>query len=614
MHWRPTWILLGTAAALFAFIVLFERRLPDRHAPPPRLFAFRAAEVTNVQVRLTNQLILNVARPATGGLWSLSFPVAYLAQTHAVEWLVQSLAEVVPHTEISPQELKAGQRTIAEFGLDVPQATLTLHHNGQRTEVMFGTQTPVGDGVYAQVLNQSPIYVLNAELVERLPRTYHDWRDTALFSSVGFQLDRMEVRAGGRGFTVDFDRATRSFLLTKPIVARADTAKVEAFLRKLLTAQVVQFVTDSPRADLEAYGLQPPEAEVAFLVGSNEQYSVKFAVQFGKSPTNDPASVYARRPATTNIVLVPRAVLEAAQVSQSDVRDLHLVNFSPDAVELIEVVDAAESFTLRRLTNGNWMVTEPKTEPADADAVREFFDLLSRLEGVVERDVVTDFATPYGLNPPARRYWLKTSLTNATGLVTNPVLAELDLGREQDKRVFARRPDEATVYSLSKTEELRLPRAAWQLRDRRVWNFATNQVHRLALRHQGQTKTLQRNANATWSLAEGAGVVSTVNPALEDAVLRLGELRANAWVDRGQTNRAAYGFTEHSTRITVELKNGEKPQSLVLEIGRPGVSPTGLPFGLAVVDGQTWIFEMPPAFYFEVLVRDLLNSWFPPSP
>jgi hypothetical protein len=614
MHWKPTWILLGTAAAVFAFIVWFERRLPDRHAPPPRLFAFRPAEVTNVQVRLTNQLILNVARPATGGLWSLSFPIAYLAQTHAVEWLVQSLAEVVPHTEISPQELKAGQRTIAEFGLDVPQATLTLHHNGQRTEVMFGTQTPVGDGVYAQVLNQSPIYVLHAELVERLPRTYHDWRDTALFSSLGFQWNRLEARAGGRAFTVDFDRATRSFVLTKPIAARADAAKVEAFLRKLLTAQVVQFVTDSPRADLEAYGLQPPEAEVAFLVGSNEQYSVKFAVQFGKSPTNDPASVYARRPATTNIVLVPRAVLEAAQVSQSDVRDLHLVNFSPDAVELIEVVDAAERFTLRRLTNGNWMVTEPKTEPADANAVREFFDLLSRLEGVVERDVVTDFATPYGLNPPARRYWLRTSLTNATGLVTNPVLAELDLGREQDKRVFARRTDEATVYSLSKTEVLRLPRAAWQLRDRRVWSFTTNQVHRLSLRHQGQTKTLQRNATATWSLAEGAGVVSTVNPALEDAVLRLGELRANAWVDRGETNRAAYGFTEHSTRITVELKNGEKPQPLVLEIGRPGVSPTGLPFGLAVVDGQTWIFEIPPVFYIEVLVRDLLNPLFPPAP
>jgi len=615
MHWKPTWILLGAAAALFAFIALFERRLPDRNAPPPRLLSFRAAEVTNVQLRLTNQLILNVTRPGTGGLWSLSFPISYLAQSHAVEWLVQSLAEAVPQTEISQEELKTAKRTIAEFGLDVPHATLTLHHNGQRTEVMFGARTPVGDGVYAQVLNQSPIYVLDAELVSRLPRNYNDWRDTALFSSARFQMNRMEFRAGGRGFTVDWDYAARAFLITKPITARADTSKMEALLRNLMGAQVLQFVTDSPRADLEAYGLQPPETEISFLVGSNEQYTVKFAVQFGKSPTNDPTSVYARRPTTTNIVLVPRTVLEAAQKNQSDVRDLHLVNFPPDAVDIIEVTDATDGFTARRQTNGSWTITEPRTEQADTNAVRELFDQLSRLEGTVEKDVVTDFTTPYGLNPPTRRYLLKTTLTNAAGLVTNPVIAELDLGRAQGKRVFARRPDEATAYSLSAEEVFRLPRAGWQLRDRRVWSFATNQVHRLSIRHQGQTKTLQRSANGAWSLVEGTGIVSTVNPVLEDILVQLGELRVRAWVDRGEQNRAAYGFGEGTTRISIELKNGDRPPPpLVLEIGRPGFSPTGLPYGLAIVDGQTWIFELPPEYYFQVLVRDLLSPLFPPAP
>ena len=192
MHWKPTWILIGTAAALFAFIALFERRLPERDAPPPRLLSFRAGDVTNIQLRLTNQLVLSVARPPAGVLWNLSFPIVYPAQPHAIEWLVQSLAEVVPHTEISSQELKAGKRTIAEFGLDVPHATLTLQHNGQRTEIMFGAKTPVGDGVYAQVLNQSPIYVLNAELVNRLPRTWfrHD-RDG--YRGVEIQIGRAHV-------------------------------------------------------------------------------------------------------------------------------------------------------------------------------------------------------------------------------------------------------------------------------------------------------------------------------------------------------------------------------------------------------------------------------------
>jgi hypothetical protein len=612
MRWKPTWILLAVAAVLFAFIFLFERQQPDANTPPPRLLAFKASEVTNIQLRLTNQLILTAARAKVDTLWNLSFPISYPGRQHAIQPLIQALAEAIPSAEISAQELKAGKRTIAEFGLDVPQATLTLQHHGQRVEILFGSKTPVGDGVYVQVLNQSSVYILSAEFVNALPRSYNEWRDLSLLISAGFQMNRMEIRSPGRGFTVDINPAAQKYMLAKPIVARADPAKLEALLKKLIYAQVTKFITDSPRADLEAYGLQPPQAEILFLVGTNDQYSVQFTLQFGTSPTNDLANVYARRVATTNIVLVPKTVLEALQISHADVRDLHLVNFPPDAVDAIEV-SGGESFTVRRQTNGTWMITEPKAEPADTNAVREWLDALARLEGAVEKDVVTDFTTPYGLNPPSRRYLIKSAITNAAGSASDQLLAELDLGLVQENKVFARRPDEATVYSLTRADVFRLPRAAWQLRSRRVWSFTTNQIHRVTVRYSGQTKTLQRNPNATWSLAEGSGIVPTVNPVLEEIMFRLGELQANAWVDKGDTNRLMFGFTESSDRVTIELRNGEKPQTLVLEFGRGGISPTGLPYALAVVDEQTWIFEFPPKLFLE-LPRYLFQPLFPVAP
>ena len=63
-RWRTTWILFGLAAVLFAFIMLVERRARPGRAgaePPARLFAFKAAEVTNIALHLTNQLLLRVA-------------------------------------------------------------------------------------------------------------------------------------------------------------------------------------------------------------------------------------------------------------------------------------------------------------------------------------------------------------------------------------------------------------------------------------------------------------------------------------------------------------------------------------------------------------------------
>lgn len=605
MNWKSTWILLGLAAGLFAFIVFVERNVATSDAPPTRLLSFKANQVTNLQLRLTNQLMLRIDRPKAGALWNYSFPINYPAKVYAVEWLIQALEEAVPVTLIQKQELTATKRTIAEFGLDVPQATLTLQHDGERTEIMFGSKTPVGDGVYVQVMNQPDIYVLDVELVNKLPRTFQDWREVSLLPPAGVPINRMEVRSAGRGFTIDFDLIRRTFVLSKPTYARADTSKVVGIIEKLRNAQVTQFVTDNPRVDLELYGLQPPEAEISFLAGSNDLYTVQFALQLGKSPTNDPSVVYARRVTTTNIVLVPKTLLDALQISHGDVRDLHLVTFAPQAVESVEVIGAENNFTVQRMTNQTWVITEPTPTAADTNAVREWLEMLSRIEGAVEKDVVTDFA-PYGLAAPSRRYVLKSSVTNATGVVSNRVLAELALGNVQDRKVFARRPDEETVYSLLRDDVFRLPREAWQLRDRRVWKFTTNEVARVTVHYLGQSRTLQRSASASWSIAEGAGIVPSINPALEETLFRLGDLQANVWVDRGENKRAVYGFTGNTSKIAIELKNGDKPLTRFVEFGRPGQSPTGLPYALTEIDGQTWIFEFPPTLYFEV-VRDLLN-------
>ena len=589
MNWKPTWILLGLAAMLFAFIVLFERHVPEAQPPPARLFSFRAGEVTNIQLRLTNQLILRVERAREDSPWNLTIPLFYPAQPFKIERLLQLLEHALPQTEISDHDLQASKRSVAEFGLDIPQASLSLQHDGRRTEVHFGSRTPVGDAVYARVDGQPGIYILSGEFASSLPRTYHDWRDTALFSSgAGYQFNRVEVRGGARGFAFELDATNHVFVLTKPTVARADAAKVDALLRKVLTTQVERFVSDSPRTELESYGLQPPELELGLLLGTNEL----FTVQFGRAPTNDSPFVYARRGMLTNanIVLVPRTTLEALQISHSELRDLHLVNWSTNLIDSIDVI-GNETFSIRRQTNGTWTVGDTQGTLADTNAVVEFLDALSRVEGTVEKDVVTDFANPYGLAPPKRQYILRTTVANPSGALSNRIVAELQLGLVQDGKVFARRPDELTVYGLAQKDVLRLPYAAWQMRDRQVFRFTTNQVQRVSVRYENRTLTLQRNSSGAWSTANSAAV--------EEALYRLGNLRAVMWLANREEDKPLFGFHPDNDRIAIELKNGDKPQELILEFA--GKSPSQLPFAAAIVDGRTAVFEFPPIIWFDVI-------------
>ena len=477
-------------------------------------------------------------------------------------------------------------------------------HGGRRTEVFFGAHTPVGDGVYAQVSHRPGIFLVHAELSDRLPRSHHDWRTTALLGTASGRLtaDVVDVRANGRGFTLVIDKTNLVFVLTKPTRARADPGKVDALLRRVFSTEVKQFVTDSPRVELEAYGLQPPELEMALLQGTNEQ----FVVQFGRSPTNDPSLVYARRSTHTNIVLVPRATLEALQVSHGDLRDLHLVTWGTNQVDAIEVL-GTESFAVRRQTNGTWATGESTLTPADGEAVKEWLDALSRLEGTVEKDVVTDFANPYGLSPPARRYVLRSSSLAPGGSLSNRVVAELQLGHRQDDKIFARRPDEFTVYSLTPRDVIHLPVAPWQLRDRRVWSFTTNQVVRVTIRHEGRQRVLQRSPSGIWTITEGAGTV--IGAAVEELMFRLGDLRAYAWVAEGESRRGDFGFTPDGDHIAIELATGAaKGQALVLEFSTQTANVVSK-YALAVVEGHTSIFEFPPALQFEV-IRILISPLF----
>jgi hypothetical protein len=590
-NWKTTLWLLLSAGVLFGFIVFFERHLrPATASPgaPARLISFRGSEVTNIVVRRTNQFVLRADR--LNQAWNITLPSFYPAQPFAVEKLLHTLAELAPHTHLTEEDLAAQKRSRAEFGLDVPSASVILLHKGQRTELQFGSRTALGDQAYLQLANSSGIYVVPAELPAMLPRTANDWRDTALVNLTESNLDRIEIRTSTRSFAIEVDPTNKVLYLSKPTRARASVPKVEALIRKVQAAQALQFVSDDPRADLDAFGLRPPEAELVLGLGTNDLQ----VVQFGKSPTNDPAVVYARRMAQTNIVLVPRSVLEALQTSHADLRDRHVLAFPLAAVDSIEV-GGEQSFSVRKQTNHLWFVTEPEFLPADSELVREWLNQLSFLEGPVEKDVVTDFA-PYGLATPLRQYILKTTATNSAGAPTNLIVAQLDLGARRDKMIFAR-GGEDTVYTLPAAAFDRLPSAAWQLRDRRVWSFSTNHISRLTIQQRGYTRQVLRSPTGEWSLAPGSqGIINTF--AIEEMMYRLGDLRAVSWVARGDENRSQYGFTDNGHKLTIELRLPGGARVLSVEFSsRP---PAPYPYALAAVDGQTWIFEFPPDLYSQI--------------
>lgn len=590
MNPRSTQWLLGVALALLAFILIFERR--GRHAAEggptetKLLPDLRLDAVTRLDVRRPDQSV-SVVR--TNGGWRLVAPVDYPAQAGAVERLLEALSRLDRRTYIAAEDLPRSAAGLAEFGLDKPAAILAIQAGSERKELRVGGPTPLGGRVYLQLVGAEGLFAAEADFLRWLPRTADDWRDTLFLDWTGVNFDRLEIRAPDRGFALELDPTNRLWQLVRPMRARADNPRLQALLQALRNLRVQRFVTDDPAADLEPFGLKPPRLEVAFQQGTNDL----LLLQLGGSPTNATELLHARRLGSPTVALVPVASVALLRGSFEDFRDRRLLSFPPLTAERIEV-QAEDRFALERGTNALWRLVEPVQAPADRDLMREFLATLGDLEAVkFVKDVVADYA-PYGLAQPSRRYLLSRPVNTPAGR-TNELLVQLEFGAtNEDQTVFARRTDESSVYAVSLASVQALPRAAFQLRDRRLWNFAPTNVTGILVKLRGQSHRLERNPAGDWKPAPGSqGVVNSL--AVEEMLRLLGTLAADAWVARGADKLPEYGFTEAAHELTLELTRGGAAQTLTVAFG--GMAESLRPYAAMAIDGQPTLFEFPLVTY-----------------
>lgn len=598
MNSRSTWGWIIVAVALFGFIIFQQRFLKKPNGGPTKILPnLQASAVTCVQVRPASQLEIRAER--TNGAWQLTEPLTYPAQAVSIEKLLTELERLTPAIRITARELRGRPNSDQEYGFAAPLASITIEQPGYTSRLRVGAKTAPGDQVFLQVVGVEGVYIVDADFLNYLPRSVNEWRDTALIDLNKLAFDGLAVTNGAKIVELRRDPTNKLWRMVYPLQARANNAKAEEALHQLQSVRIRQFVANDAKTDLELLGLHPPELEVALKNGTN---NVAW-LQFGKSPTNDTRLVYARRLGLNTIVAVPKDLLSPWYSQVNDFRDPFLITWSAPAAVID--VHGQDNFSLQQQTNDSWRVL-PQDFPADAGLVK---DLLSSLSGlrIVEftNDVVTAPELPtYGLAPPAQQYILRSAVTNSATGPTNPIIVEVDFGTNRGDNVFARRPDEGFVYAVKFADFQRLPAVSGEMRERRIWNFSTNDVARVTIQQEGRVRQIVRNGPHEWSLPLGSP--GTINElAVEEAVRGLCQLTAVAWVARGDQYRAHYGLTENTHRITLELKNGEKASVEFSSHASPNS-----PYAAVTLDGQPWIFQFPSWLY------DYVQSHLsvPPSP
>jgi hypothetical protein len=438
--------------------------------------------------------------------------------------------------------------------------------------------------VFVRVPGIEGVAIVDADVLNYFPQSPNSWRDKTLASFTNETFDRISTTntAKSRSFILQRDSTNKFWAMTYPLKTRADGEKVGDAVQKLENLRVQQFISDDPKADLEGFGLQPPALTVAFGQGTNTLVTL----DFGKELTNSSGLIYARRQDQTAIVAVSTNALAQWSASYEIFRDRHLVTLM-GPIETI-AVQGQDGFSLQWQTNDSWHVL-PQDFPADQILAARVARSLSELEVLdFEKDSVTEPDLPrYGLAAPARTYVLSWA---ASPTATNPP-TKLEFGTNSNNQVFARRIGEDAVYGIAPLDFEGLPSASWELRERKIWSFEVNDVARITIQQNGNTREIVRKSTGGWSVAAGSsGVIN--DSAIEDTTGELGRLTAFSWVGRGAAKLAEFGIAPGNHQLTIELKTGEK-----LNVQFGALTRLGAPYATVVLNGEPWIFEFPPDIY-----------------
>ena len=582
MNSKTTGVWFVIAAALFAFIFVFEHYFrPVVVGPSPLLPHLRPAAVVSVQVFPSGALEISAAR--TNGGWFLNRPVFYPAQAAAIEALLDALQQIAP-ARISAAELREHKNPESEFGFDKPQARLVIAAGDQSWQLEVGNRTAPGDQVYLRVVGVDGASVADAGWLKLIPQADDEWRDNALVSARQNNFDWIVLTNDARVIELRRDPTNHLWRMIRPLQARADTDRISDALQRLAAAHVTRFITDDPKADLAAFGLQPADLDLWLGRGTN----LVAAVHAGNSPTNDATQVYAKRDDWSTVVTTAGEPLTPWRGAVNYFRDSRLFELTAPVAEI--EVRGENNFILREQGSNDWRIIGEKYA-ADADSVQLFIKTLAGLR-IAEfvKDVVTKSdLTDYGLAKPQREIILRSKAGD-----TNAVVAQLSFGETQTNGVFVRCAGEDSIYAVSARDFNRLSEAAWEFRDRRIWDFKADDVAQIVIHQGGKTRQIVHNGPDKWSLAAGEGFIEGKN--ISQSVQMFRQLAAVVWLPRNY-NGPEYGFGTNNLQITFELKSGAKD---TVDFG--GEFPQRQS-ALAVVtlDGEPWPFLFPPALYQLVL-------------
>jgi len=256
-------ILTGVLVLLFAFVALFERKMPTTQERVDRgdvLWDVNDAKIGRIEIGRDNT-VLTFERE--GEAWQMTRPDAYPADSGTLSALLSDLARPTREGVASAGSAEP------DYGLTSPRAVVTIstrENKGARGEshtLSIGREIPGTDTVAARVKGENRTVFVRSSLASDLLKPVDGYKSKKVFAGSAADVTHLVI-ARGRG-RLEFEKRKERWWMTRPSADLAASAAVGRLIDDLLAENVVDFVKLA-RTDLAGDGLAPPIDTVTMTI------------------------------------------------------------------------------------------------------------------------------------------------------------------------------------------------------------------------------------------------------------------------------------------------------------------------------------------------------------
>ena len=527
MKWKATLVLLIVTGGVFAYLFLVERNAPntaDAAREAQNVVNFNREKINEISIQNGDDKI-DIRRHEDK--WRLEAPIQDQADASAVNSLLLDLENWQKDATISAKEMDADKSKLADYGLAQPKVRLKLSGEKAPPEILFGKEAALEGKMYVRFANSKETFLVNQSVKKAIDKKPEDFRDRKLTDLIMAQVVRAVLKTPAGD--MELQKTGDHWDIVRPLHTRADDQKVGDLIAQVTTARIQQFVADD-KGDLHPYGLAEPRGSITLFTQDDKPGAPGQTLQIGGVPEKEKDQVYVRFSPRGFVYTLPKKAEEMFNAKPDDLRDRHLVRVDTKFLDRITIDAPGRGKTVLARKDDNWTIASRNNVAANSSEVRRLIDLMQNEQVTKFVEDVASNLPKYGLDKPQLTVTFSSfaSENTAETKAGEQPFASVALGKVDGENVYARVGDEPFVVTVRRAllDQIWTDPLQWQ--DLAVFNFKPDQIHRVTIKTEKESK-LVRDAKNQWTWATGgSGAVNQAN--LQTLLNTLSTLHAVQWV------------------------------------------------------------------------------------